>query len=90
MRPELTEILTTVLEVPSVSDRDNADTIASWDSVRHLTLITALEERFGPLPEEPASRIRASTDSEQLDRWMGSAVAVTVSTLDQFRQKAGI
>jgi hypothetical protein len=53
-------------------------------------LILALEERFGPLAEELASRIRASTDSEQLDRWMRSAVAVTVSTLEQFRQKAGI
>jgi acyl carrier protein len=46
MRPELTEIFTDVLEVPVVSEQDSAETIASWDSVRHLTLITALEERF--------------------------------------------
>jgi acyl carrier protein len=46
MRPELTEIFTDVLEIPGISEKDSAETIASWDSVRHLTLITALEERF--------------------------------------------
>ena len=46
MRPELTEIFTNVLETGSISEQDSADTIPSWDSVRHLTLITAIEERF--------------------------------------------
>jgi acyl carrier protein len=46
LQPELTEILTSVLETGSVSEQDSADTIPSWDSVRHLTLITAIEERF--------------------------------------------
>jgi len=46
MQPELTEILNNVLETDSVSEHDTADTIPSWDSVRHLTLITAIEERF--------------------------------------------
>ena len=46
MQPELIEILNNVLETDSVSEHDTADTIPSWDSVRHLTLITAIEERF--------------------------------------------
>ena len=46
MRPELTEIFTNVLETGSISEHDSAETILSWDSVRHLTLITAIEERF--------------------------------------------
>jgi acyl carrier protein len=46
MRPELKEILTNVLGVKSISEQDSAETIANWDSVRHLTLIAAIEERF--------------------------------------------
>jgi len=46
MPPELREILTNVLEVKSINEQDSAETIATWDSVRHLTLITAIEERF--------------------------------------------
>ena len=46
MQPELTEILTDVLETRGISEKDSANTIPSWDSVRHLTLITAIEERF--------------------------------------------
>jgi hypothetical protein len=53
-------------------------------------LILALDERFAPLPGELVSHIRSSTDSGQLDRWMRLAVSATVTTLDQFRQKAGI
>ncbi len=46
MPPELREILTNVLEVKSISEQDSAETVATWDSVRHLTLMTAIEERF--------------------------------------------
>ena len=46
MPPELRQILTNVLELKSISEQDSAETIATWDSVRHLTLITAIEERF--------------------------------------------
>jgi acyl carrier protein len=35
-----------VLEVKSISEQDSAETVATWDSVRHLTLMTAIEERF--------------------------------------------
>jgi hypothetical protein len=53
-------------------------------------LILALQERFGVLPEELESRIKASADSEQLNRWMRLGVSVSVTTLEQFRQQAGI
>lgn len=46
MQPELSEILNNVLETRSISEHDSAETIPAWDSVRHLTLITAIEERF--------------------------------------------
>jgi acyl carrier protein len=51
MPPELKEILQNVLEVDSISERDTPETIASWDSVRHLNLIAAIEERFNILFE---------------------------------------
>ena len=46
MQPELRELLINVLGVDTVSERDSVDTIANWDSVRQLTLITAIEERY--------------------------------------------
>ena len=53
-------------------------------------LILALEERFGSLAPDLLTQIRASTDGEQLDRWMRLAVSLAVSSLEQFRQKAGL
>jgi acyl carrier protein len=47
MREDLREVLLNVLEVDSISEADSAETIANWDSVRHLSLVMALEERFG-------------------------------------------
>ncbi len=47
MREDLKEVLTNVLEVEAISEDDSAQTIRSWDSVRHLNLILALEEKFG-------------------------------------------
>ncbi len=47
MREELKQVFLDVLEVRSISDKDSVETITSWDSVRHLSLIMALEERFG-------------------------------------------
>ncbi len=46
MHDELREVLLNVLEVDSISESDSAETVGSWDSVRHLSLILALEERF--------------------------------------------
>jgi hypothetical protein len=54
-------------------------------------LILALEERFATtMPAELVSRIRASTDSAQLDRWLRLAVSPSVATLDLFRHRATI
>ncbi len=47
MREDLRQVLQNVLEIDSISENDSAETIATWDSVRHLSLILALEERFG-------------------------------------------
>jgi acyl carrier protein len=47
MREDLRQVFLDVLEVRSISDKDSVETITSWDSVRHLSLIMALEERFG-------------------------------------------
>lgn len=47
MQKELKKVLENVLETDFVSDTDSAETLKTWDSVRHLSLIAALEERFG-------------------------------------------
>lgn len=47
MNPDLKQVLLDVLEVDDIAETDSAKTISSWDSVRHLSLILALEERFG-------------------------------------------
>jgi acyl carrier protein len=47
MRENLKQVLLDVLDVDSISDSDSVETIQSWDSVRHLNLILAIEERFG-------------------------------------------
>ncbi len=46
MRDELKEIFRNVLDLDSVPDDASTTTVASWDSVRHLSLILAIEERF--------------------------------------------
>ncbi len=47
MREDLREVFQAVFEIDSVSEDDSVETIPNWDSVRHLSLILALEERFG-------------------------------------------
>jgi acyl carrier protein len=47
MQRGLAEVLKNMLDVDSVSDDDSVQTIKSWDSLRHLNLIVALEEHFG-------------------------------------------
>ena len=51
-------------------------------------VVLVLESRFSPLPEELASRIRASKDPDQVERWV--VKAGTAATLDQFRQETGL
>jgi acyl carrier protein len=47
MQPGLTEIIKSVLDVDSVSEADSMRTIPSWDSLRHVNLVMAIEEHFG-------------------------------------------
>lgn len=47
MNADLHNLFLDVLEVDSIGDADSVDTIPNWDSVRHLNLMLAIEERFG-------------------------------------------
>ena len=52
---KLRAVISTVLNVDigSIGPDSSRDTIESWDSLRHLNLILALEEEFGvTLPDE--------------------------------------
>jgi acyl carrier protein len=56
----LQQVMATVLEVPveSIGPGTDMDTVPSWDSLRHLTLVLALEEEFGvQIPDEEAGSI---------------------------------
>ena len=54
MDEKLSEILCGVLELDRISETDSAKTIATWDSLHHLQLMTAIEEAYGIMldPEE--------------------------------------
>ncbi len=52
--------MATVLQVPEKSIGPNAsmDNVATWDSLRHMNLILALEEEFGTsIPDEDAANL---------------------------------
>ena len=52
--------MATVLQVPAetIGPETDMDTVPSWDSLRHLTLVLALEEEFGVhIPDEDAGSI---------------------------------
>jgi hypothetical protein len=51
-------------------------------------LLLVLKGRFAPLPEDLVARVRATADSDQLDRW--AEAAVTATTLEDFRRDAGL
>lgn len=54
----LRNVIATVLNVhPALIGPDSSsDTIESWDSLRHMNLVLALEEEFGvSLPDEDAA-----------------------------------
>lgn len=54
MDNKLSELLCGVLDLDSITAADSVETVASWDSLRHLQLMTALEESYGIVlePEE--------------------------------------
>jgi hypothetical protein len=51
-------------------------------------VICVLQCRASPVPDDLAGRIRACTDDAQFDRWLD--IAARASTIDQFRQDAGL
>jgi acyl carrier protein len=56
----LKQLMATVLRVPadSISDATSMDTVASWDSLKHMNLVLALEEEFSvTIPDEDAANI---------------------------------
>lgn len=46
---KILEVMSYVFEVPvsELNEDSSQDTLESWDSVKHLNLIVALEEEFG-------------------------------------------
>jgi len=55
---KLKEVMAAVLEVDpsSISDDDSMDSIESWNSLRQMSLVLALEEAFGiSFPDEDAA-----------------------------------
>jgi acyl carrier protein len=46
------------VEAASIGPATDMDTVPSWDSLRHLTLVLALEDEFGvQIPDEDAAAI---------------------------------
>ena len=55
---KLKEVVATVLnvDVSLINANANSDTIESWDSLRHMNLVLAIEDEFGvSLPDEEAA-----------------------------------
>lgn len=75
MTDELREILTSVLEVDTISEQDSSETVPTWDSVRHLRLVMALEEHYGLTFETDEIPILVSvrTISEAIQRRAATA-----------------
>lgn len=56
----LKNVMAAVFEVPvdAINSDSSSDTIESWDSLRHLNLILALEEEFGvTIPDEEVGNL---------------------------------
>lgn len=56
----LKQVMATVLQVDAASIGPDAsmDTIKSWDSLKHMNLVLAVEEEFGvSIPDEDAANI---------------------------------
>ena len=47
MNKALKQIFMDVMDLDSVSESDSTENIEAWDSVRHLSLIMAVEDHFG-------------------------------------------
>lgn len=49
MEEEVKLVIAQVMEVPveSIHDESSPDTVGSWDSLKHMNLVLALEQSFG-------------------------------------------
>jgi len=55
IKEQIMKVMSTVFEVPSekITENSSPDIIESWDSLKHLNLILALEEEFDiTIPDE--------------------------------------
>jgi acyl carrier protein len=60
VKEQIAKIMAVVFEVNSESINENtsADTIETWDSLRHMNLILALEEEFNvTIPDEEVGNL---------------------------------
>lgn len=56
----LKQVIATILEVEasSIDENANTDTIKSWDSLRHMNMVLAVEDEFGvSIPDSEAANI---------------------------------
>lgn len=56
----LKNVIATVLGIAadSIGDETSMDTVESWDSIKHMNLVLAIEEEFGiSIPDEDAANI---------------------------------
>lgn len=60
MEATLKTVMATVLGIPAdaIGDDTSMDTVESWDSIKHMNLVLAIEEEFGvSIPDEDAANI---------------------------------
>ncbi len=57
---KLKSVIAGVLSVPekSITEESSKDNVPGWDSLKHMNLILALEEKFGvTIPDEEAANL---------------------------------
>lgn len=60
VQPKIFQLMSNVFEIPveEISEDSSIDSIESWDSIRHLNLILAIEEEFGiTIPDEEVGNL---------------------------------
>ena len=60
LRERILKVMSLVFEVPveNLNEDSSSDTIGSWDSLKHLNLILALEEEFNvEIPDEEVGNL---------------------------------
>lgn len=60
METTLKEVMATVLGIAadSIGEDTSMDTVESWDSIKHMNLVLAIEEELGiSIPDEDAANI---------------------------------